>query len=276
MARDPLKVAILNVEGTNCDGELASAFRQLGTQPEIIHLKQFEGRGVEAEKRRRLADYQLLLIPGGFSAGDYVRAGAVLAARTKAVLGSEIREFLKAGHLVGGVCNGFQVLVELGLLPGHTEPGVGNPQAVLNTNDSGHFECRPTYCRWDGGVFAPLHDLPRGTVSLFPSAHGEGKLILADEPGCRLQDLEANGQILFRWVDPEGRRAGYPWNPNGSEGDVAGITNRDGSVFGLMPHPERAFNRLQYPDWTRTGLGDGRGDGQRFFERIVRYAERKG
>ncbi|MDE1819658.1 MAG: phosphoribosylformylglycinamidine synthase I [Euryarchaeota archaeon] len=270
-------IAILSIEGTNCDEELARAFRLLGAAPEIVHLKQFEGRDVAPEKRRRLYDYDALMVPGGFSAGDYVRAGAVLGARVKSVLGKDLAEFARAGHLVGGICNGFQVLVEMGLLPGRPRDLLGAPQAVLNTNDSAHFECRPTFCRWEGGNFRPLKDqMSKGTVLYIPSAHGEGKLMLSGEKGASLRELEENGQVLFRWVDPEGRIAGYPWNPNGSEGNVAGITNRDGNVFGLMPHPERSVSLLQYPDYTRRGASDGPGDGWRFLEALVRYTERGG
>jgi phosphoribosylformylglycinamidine synthase subunit PurQ / glutaminase len=273
-ARAPA-IAILAIEGTNCDQELERAFRLLGAAPEVVHLKQFEGRDVTKEERRRLSDYQALMFPGGFSAGDYVRAGAVLGARVKSALGRELTDFVRSGRLVGGICNGFQVVVEMGLLPGRPKGELGPPQAVLNTNDSAHFECRPTFCRWDGGNFPPLKgSAPPGSVYYFPSAHGEGKLMLSTEKGATLADLEANGQVLFRWVDPDGRPAGYPWNPNGSEGNLAGITNREGNVFGLMPHPERSFSVLQYPDATRRQTRDAPGDGARFLETLVRYAAR--
>ncbi len=98
----------------------------------------------------------------------------------------------------------------------------------------------------------------------------------AGPPGQKLHELEANGQVLFRWVAPDGSAATYPWNPNGSEGNVAGLTSPDGNVFGLMPHPERNFFRAQAPDWTRTGGAEGSSDGERFFEAILRYAERTG
>lgn len=274
MAEKGSRIAILSIEGTNCDEELARAFRLLGARPEIVHLKQFEGRDVSAEKRRRLHDYQALMVPGGFSAGDYVRAGAVLGARVKSVLGKDLADFVRSGNLIGGICNGFQVLVEMGLLPGRVGGAVGAPQAVLNTNDSAHFECRPTLCRWEGGNFRPMSGrFPKGTVFYIPSAHGEGKLMLAGGKGANLPELEENGQILFRWVDPDGRTGGYPWNPNGSEGNVAGLSNREGNVFGLMPHPERSISVLQYADHTRRGSLDGPGDGWKFLESLVRYTE---
>ncbi len=272
--RGELRVAILAIEGTNCDQELFEAFRSLGCQPEIVFLKQLEGERSPPSLRRRLSDFQILMLPGGFSAGDYVRAGAVLAARIQSRLGDEMADFIRSGKLVGGICNGFQVLVEMGLLPGGVEARPGPPQAALNTNDSAHFECRPTYCRWDGGNFRPFKDhLPAGTVLYIPSAHGEGKLILSGAHGADLRDLLANGQILFRWTDPDGNPAGYPWNPNGSPGDVAGLTSREGTVFGLMPHPERSFQIYHHPDWMRRPVSSDMGDGRRFFEAMVRYAE---
>jgi phosphoribosylformylglycinamidine synthase subunit PurQ / glutaminase len=271
-----LKVAIVSIEGTNCDRELAVAMRELGTDPEVVHLKQFEGRDVEPEMRRRLGDYQMLLFPGGFSGGDYVRAGAILAARTRAAIGADLEEFIRSGHLVGGICNGYQVVMELGLLPGRPGGKIGTPQAALMMNDSGHFECRPTFVEWNGGKFPPLAHEPRGARFLFPSAHAEGKLVLSDEPGARRRELEENGQVLFRWVAPNGDWAEYPWNPNGSEANIAGLTNPEGNVFGLMPHPERNFFNDQRPDWTRSVGPEGRSDGARFLESIVRYAQRHG
>jgi phosphoribosylformylglycinamidine synthase len=267
-------MALLTLEGTNCDTELRVALETLGARPEIVHLKQLEGRDVEPERRRTLADYGMVWIPGGFSAGDYVRAGAIFAARIRAAIGGQLQEFVRSGRMVAGLCNGFQVLTELGLLPGRSGGRLGPPEAALVANDSARYECRPTFVRWEGGRFPPLRDRPSGERFLFPSGHAEGRLILAGGKH-RLTELEDDGQILFRWVGPEGERARYPWNPNGSLGDVAGLTNPEGNVFGMMPHPERAFFRAQHPDWTRTNVAEGFGDGQRFLERVVRYAERQ-
>ncbi len=273
MAADGLPIAILAIEGTNCDRELAVALRALGARPEIVLLKQLARDEVAPARRRRLDDYRALFLPGGFSAGDYVRAGAILAARVRAALGPELEAFVQSGRLVAGICNGFQVAIELGLLPGRADGKLGPAGAALVANDSGRFECRPTFVAWTGGRFPPLADVPAGRRYLFPSAHGEGKLVL---PGgsSQVTELERAGQILFRWVAPDGGPAAYPWNPNGSAGDVAGLTNPDGNVFGLMPHPERSFFRAQAPDWTRGGAPDGFGDGRAFLERVVGYAER--
>ena len=274
MRRRDVRVALLSIEGTNCDEELARALDALGARAEIVHLKQLEKRDVEPSRYRELSDYSAVLIPGGFSSGDYVRAGAIFAARIRAAIGRELESFVRSGRLVGGICNGFQVLTELGLLPGRPGGRLGAPEAALITNDSGRFECRPTWVEWTGGAFAPLSGVRKGTRFLFPSAHGEGKLVLAGPPGRRLAELARSGQILFRWTTPDGSPVRYPWNPNGSVGDVAGLTNPEGNVFGLMPHPERSFDLAQAPDWTRRDPTSGPGDGYRFLEAVVAHAER--
>jgi phosphoribosylformylglycinamidine synthase subunit PurQ / glutaminase len=274
VSRARLAVALLSIEGTNNDEELRVALRTLGARPEVVLLKQFEGRDVAPRERRRLSDYQVLFVPGGWSAGDYVRAGAIFGARIRASIGPALEEFIRSGHLVGGICNGFQVLTEIGLLPGRPGGRLGPPEAALMTNDSGRFECRPTFLAWQGGIFPALRDTPKGTRFLFPSAHGEGKLVLGGDGATRRQELEERGQVLFRWVAPDGSPATYPWNPNGSEGDIAGLTNPEGNVFGLMPHPERAFFRAQAPDWTRNGSSEGYGDGHRFLDAVLSHAER--
>jgi phosphoribosylformylglycinamidine synthase len=270
------RVAVLSIDGTNCDEELVTGFRLLGADAEVVDLKQLTGSSRDPAYRRRLSDYHIVMFPGGFSAGDYVRAGAIMAARVRSSLWKDLRDFTRtSGNLVGGICNGFQVLVELGLLPGRFAGSPSTQQAILTTNASARFECRPTYVRWESGNFLPLGGMPRGRVFYFPSAHGEGRFVLSGEKGATLRELKDNGQILFRWTDPEGLAAGYPWNPNGSEDDVAGITNRDGNVFGLMPHPERAFDLHQYPDWTRRSRTDGDGDGKVFLKSLVDHASRK-
>ena len=272
VARRRPSVAVLTIEGSNCDEELLVALNASGAKAEGVHLHQLEGREVPRSERRRLDDYAAIFLPGGFSGGDYVRAGAIFAARLRASLGDELEAFARSGRLIGGICNGFQVLTEIGLLPGRPDGRLGVPEAALMTNDSGHFECRPTFVAWTGGRFAPLDGETPGRRYLFPSAHGEGKLILAGDPAERLRALEASGQLLFRWVAPDGAPATYPWNPNGSFGDVAGITNPAGNVFGLMPHPERNFFRAQSPEWPRHGGPEGRSDGAAFLEAVVRRA----
>ncbi|HTW56156.1 MAG TPA: phosphoribosylformylglycinamidine synthase I [Thermoplasmata archaeon] len=276
MVRSGPSVAILAMEGTNCDQELRVALAALGARPEIVHLKQFEGREVPKRDRRRLDDYSLLFLPGGFSGGDYVRAGAILAARTRAAIGPELEAFVRSGRTVGGICNGFQVAIELGLLPGRPGGRLGPAEAALVANDSGRFECRPTFVAWTGGRFPALRETPAGTRFLFPSGHGEGKFVLGADSAAKRAQLERSGQILFRWVAPDGGPPVYPWNPNGSEGDIAGITNPEGNVFGLMPHPERYFFRDQAPDWSRSGGPSGFGDGRTFLGAVLAHTARRG
>ena len=154
------------------------------------------------------------------------------------------------------------------------------PEAALYVNDSARFECIPTLLKHEnGGNCIFTKDLPKGRVVMFPSAHMEGKLMFpAEREQDFLKGLEANGQIVFRYVDPEGRYAGYPWSPNGSVSSLAGICNPAGNVLGLMPHPERVFHRYTHPDWTRSGADpSGDGDGKVIFQSAVRQVlSRKG
>lgn len=271
MRRDEMRACVLTVEGANCEDETVRAFQALGAQAERVHLNQLV-RDVGA-RRRRLDDYHVLVVPGGFSSGDYVRAGAIWAARMRG-LRKDLDAFVDAGKVVVGICNGFQVLVEMGLLPalgGETEV----PQAVLATNDTAHYECRPSLLRFENrGRCGPLARFRPGEVMLAPSAHTEGKFTFpAGKEEAMWEALVEADQLLFRYVDPAGGYGGYPWNPNGSFQNVAGVCNPEGNVLGLMPHPERSFSRYLHPDWTRGRPGE-EGDGRRFFESIVRYVER--
>ena len=275
MRTSQVRVCVLRIEGTNCEEETFQAFRRLGARPEKVHLKQLTGIDVSHEEKRSLSDYQILALPGGFSAGDYVRAGAIFAARMKSRLSKDLVDFVKSGKPVLGICNGFQILVETGLLPAMSGVMSEYPEAVLGTNDSGRFECRSTLLRKvNGGTCVFTSKISEDKISVIPSAHAEGKLMFPLEQSDRiLHELEENDQIVFKYVDPEGHIAGYPWCPNGSTANIAGICNRDGNVFGLMPHPERVFFRFTHPDWTRTT--DGPGDGRAVFESVLEYVTKK-
>ena len=271
MSSRGVRVCVLRIEGTNCEEETSLAFKNVGASPEKVHLKQLIHSCPE-EMRRELASYDILALPGGFSAGDYVRAGAIFAARIRSALSKEIDEFVREGRPVIGICNGFQILVELGLLPSFEGGMSAEPQAALYVNDSARFECIPTLLKHEnGGNCIFTKDLPKGKVVMFPSAHMEGKLMFpAEREQDFLERLEANGQIVFRYVDPEGRYAGYPWSPNGSISSLAGVCNPAGNVLGLMPHPERVFHRYTHPDWTRSGADpSGDGDGKVIFQSAV-------
>jgi len=275
MKASKVKVCVLRIEGTNCEEESYQAFRRMGTQPEKVHLKQLIGMDVSHEEKRSLSDYHVLVFPGGFSSGDYVRAGAIFAARMKSRLSKDLVEFVRSGKPVLGICNGFQVLVETGLLPAMSNVMTDYPEAVLGTNDSGRFECRPTVLRkFNRGSCVFTSRISGDKLSLIPSAHAEGKLMFPlDRTKKILKELEENDQIVFRYVDPDGNIAGYPWCPNGSTDNIAGICNREGNVFGLMPHPERVFFRFTHPDWTREP--DGPGDGRAVFESVLDYVSKK-
>jgi len=254
---------------------MLECFARLGARPELVHLDQFSGKDLMGVEKKELSDYHILMIPGGFSSGDYVRAGAIWAARMKAMLGDEIEDFVKEGKLVGGVCNGFQVLVEMGLLPGFGRTMTPKPQAVLMTNDSNRFECRPTYLKHVGmGKCAFTKKLGKEKVMMAPSAHAEGRFTFeAAKEKEYLKKLIDSDQLVFRYVMPDGATAKYPFNPNGALFDIAGICNPKGNVFGMMPHPERAYYRHTHPEWTRTGLDKDVGDGRIIFESAVDHIQ---
>ncbi len=278
------KICVLRIEGTNCEYETFLSFTRLGAAAEIVHLKQLIG-AVQPRDRRQLQDYAALVIPGGFSSGDYIRAGAILAARIKGALGAEIAEFIGAEKPVLGICNGFQVLVEMGLLPGFGVHGdAAMQQVALTTNDSGRFECRPTLIKHENaGSCVFTRGIKKGGILKIPSAHAEGKFFIDENRRADfLQRLEENDQIVFRYVDPAGAYAGYPWNPNGSLLNIAGICNPTGTILGLMPHPERAFYAYMDAEWPRvaqprptTAIAEGGaaayGDGQQLFASVLKY-----
>jgi phosphoribosylformylglycinamidine synthase len=270
---DGKRVCVLRIEGTNCEDETCSAFSNLGATAEKVHLKQISGK-TGPHLRRCLEEYDVLALPGGFSSGDYVRAGAIFAARMRSSVGRDLMEFVESGKPVIGICNGFQILVELGLLPAIDGVMSEEPQAALCTNESGRFECLPTLLKHENrGNCIFTSGIGNGENVMFPSAHAEGNLKFPSEREGRILDLlEENDQIVFRYVDDYGEYAGYPWNPNGSVGNIAGICNPQGNVMGLMPHPERVFHRCAHPDWTR-GTDDpaGPGDGMTVFKAALSH-----
>ncbi len=277
MKRASIRVGVVFIEGSNCEDESVAYFRLLGARAEKVHLKQLTG-DAPAELRRDLDDYDILMIPGGFAAGDYVRAGTIFAARMRSRLSKELVDFVKAGKPIFGVCNGFQVLVEAGLLPALGGVMTEEPEAVLATNDSSHYECRPSLLKLENdGTCVFTRGLKRGQVVTFISSHAEGKLLLPrDRERKILKELIDNDQVVFRFVDDHGRYAGYPWNPSGTTYNIAALCNREGNVFGVQPHPERCFFRHLHPDWTRQDGGDPvYGDGKTIFESALQYVEKR-
>jgi phosphoribosylformylglycinamidine synthase subunit PurQ / glutaminase len=253
-----VRVLILRTAGTNCDEETAFAFRLAGAETVKIHINEIRANPA------RLHEFSIMAIPGGFSYGDDLGAGTILANEMVTLLRPHLEEFIEQGKLVIGICNGFQVLVKSGLLPALT---MWQQQATLTINDSNKFEDRWTYLKAPRSRCALLEE---GEFIYLPVAHAEGKFVPAN-PDV-LNALRENGQIVLRYTDQAGERAMYPWNPNGSVDDVAAVCDPTGRILGMMPHPERHCLPIQHPRWTREGLKE-RGDGLRVFERAVRQAE---
>jgi len=250
---------VLRAAGTNCDRETEYALQQAGFAAERVHVFRL------MENPAALKDWQFLVIPGGFSYGDDVAAGKILANQMLYRLADALNEFVADGRLVLGICNGFQVMLKSGLLPwGRVEPQRAHADATLGWNDSGRFEDRWVHLRADSDkcVF-----LPKGEVVALPIAHGEGKFIPRDD-GV-LSRLREGDQVAVRYVDAAGKPGGYPINPNGSVDDVAGLCDPSGRAMGLMPHPERFVHPTHHPQWTRRR--PDRADGMLFFERARAY-----
>lgn len=254
----PPRVLVLRAAGTNCDEETEYAWTLAGARPERVHVNRL------LERPETLLDYHVLTIPGGFSYGDDVASGKILANQLRLHLLPMIVRLVDRGGLVLGICNGFQVLVKAGLLPG---PGL--PAATLTSNASGRFEARWVTLQAEE---SPCVLLRRGERYALPVAHGEGRFVVADSVGPKtaLSALKTAGAVALRYVAADGGTAGYPDNPNGSEGDIAGLVDSTGRVFGLMPHPERCIVTTHRPDWTRDASAGG--DGLRMFRRAVEFA----
>lgn len=247
------RVLVLRAAGINCDEETAFAWRQAGAVADLLHVNRL------VERPRLLADYQVLTIPGGFSYGDDIASGKILSNQLVHHLGEVLREFVARGGAILGICNGFQVLVRMGLLPG-TDCGV---PCTLTLNDSGRYEDRWVTVR----VASPecIFLDPDETFE-FPVAHGEGKVLPAGgEPS--IARLVAEDRIALKYVNPDGTAPEFPANPNGSIGNVAGLTDTTGRILGLMPHPER--NLFPAPARCSTRDFNAETAGARFFRRAV-------
>jgi phosphoribosylformylglycinamidine synthase len=256
----PARVLILHANGTNRDHEAAMACEMASAVPEIVHVNQL------LSGERHLLDYHMLVVPGGFSYGDELGAGKLGALDLRERFGEDMRRFVDDGRPVLGICNGFQTLVKTGLLPGAEYDVAGHRAVTLTFNESAHFECRWVYlqanpnstCLFTEGLEEMIH---------CPVAHGEGRLAMADQ--ATLNRLSADGLVALSYVDYDGSSASYPANPNGSMMNIAGICNRAGNVFGLMPHPENHIFWWQHPRWRR---GESGMDGLRLFKNGIKYA----
>jgi len=269
MKKEDIRVLIMRAPGTNCDLETVRAFRDLGVQVDLRHTQ-------DVFKTKNLPEYNILVFPGGFSYGDYVRSGAIWAKECEYRIGPELERFVDEGRPVVGICNGFQQLVELGFLPAFEGKSL-YPQAALANSTHG-YQNRWIRMRYVGhGNCGMMGYLDRDQVISCPVAHGEGRFVLPKEGEKEmLASLYDRDMLVWRYVKADGNYAegSWPENPNGAFHDIAGICNPEGNVLGLMPHPERAYFGWLMPEWTRTGLTHY-GSGRPFYESIVRYTETK-
>jgi phosphoribosylformylglycinamidine synthase len=251
-----VKVLVIRAPGTNRDGEAVFAFEKAGAEVTLSHVNQL----IRGECN--LFDYQIFVIPGGFSYGDDIASGRVLANELKLKFGQDMPKFIDDGRLVLGICNGFQVLVKSGFLPWVKQGET--PRVTLTNNDSGKFECRWVYLgvnKKSPCVFT------KGMESMYvPVAHGEGKF------AGDLRVISEKNIAVFYTDERGDRKAPYPFNPNGSVQNIAGICDDSGRVFGLMPHPEDHVLGTQHPQWTRLGAKKD-GDGLPVFQNAVKWAK---
>jgi len=253
------KVCVLRSAGTNCDQETAAAFLLAGAQPELLHINRL------ASAEKTLNDFHILALPGGFSYGDDIASGKIFANELRFKLADALNKFISDGKLIIGICNGFQILVKSGLLPGR---GL-QQEASLIINDSAKFESRWVYLKSAGSNCAWTKGIKK--IIYLPVAHGEGKFVTADKNV--LIRLKRNKQIVFQYCDTAGNLSGYPDNPNGSTENIAGICDETGRIFGLMPHPERHVYAAQHPRKDEVESG-GVKDGLQIFKNGVDFIKK--
>ena len=250
------RALIAHASGTNRDHDVALALELACAAPEIVHINTMSDGGKD------LLDYQMLVLPGGFSYGDDLGAGKLWAVALRHRLGDDLEDFVDQGRPVIGICNGFQALVKSGLLP--ALDGSAKQQATLTRNTSGRFECRWVDLEpnpysssvWLQGLTDPVH---------CPVAHGEGRFVA---PADTLEFLEQQGLVALRYRVPRDGDP-YPANPNGSVNHIAGITNPAGNILGLMPHLEDHIVPRQHPNRHR---GESAGSGLPLFRNGVEHA----
>ena len=261
--RSRVRVLILTGLGFNCEAETEAGFRMAGADPRRVHLLD-----VLRDDGPRLADFHVLVFIGGFAFGDHLGAGFVFANKIRWRLYDQLLEFIEGGGLALGVCNGFQTMVRLGLLPG-LDGDYRTPRATLGPNERLGYRNA-----WVRLAFDPASPCvwTRGIESMeLPARHGEGRF-LAESPAL-LDRLEANGQVAARYLDPSGRPTEeWPHNPNGSPRAVAGVCDPSGRLFGLMPHPDAYLYPFNHPRWSREkdpAARENEGDGVAIFRNGV-------
>lgn len=254
-----VKALILRSPGANCDRDAAFAFEQAGAKSTLLHVNQL------LERPALLSDYQILCIPGGFSYGDDISAGRILANQIRHHLIETLQEFKAAGKLLIGICNGFQILIKSGvLLPDRAD----EPIATLTANKSGKFEDRWINLAVEGNQCVWLQGIEQ---MYLPVAHGEGNFMARDE--ATLDALQSAGQLCLRYSTEAvaTQAVPYPLNPNGAQRNIAGVCDATGRVLGLMPHPERHIDFTHHPRWTRREQQPEQGDGLKVFQNAVGY-----
>ena len=257
-----INAIVLRAAGINCDMETQYALELAGASAQRIHINRV------IEDKQLLDGFEILVIPGGFSYGDDVAAGKILANQIVHHLSEALRKFIDDGKLILGICNGFQVLVKTGILPGN-ESCKRQENITITNNDSGRFEDRWVYLapQTKKCVF-----IEQDRQIYLPIAHGEGKVVTKDT--ATLDKLKSDGHIAFKYVDENGSEGPFPINPNGSMASIAGLTDTTGRVLGLMPHPERFVRPTQHPRWCR--LKDKvDADGMTIFNNAVKYVREK-
>ncbi len=258
--KNKVKALVVRAAGTNCNSETALAFELAGAAAEQAHINEL------ISGSKKLNDYHIFAVPGGFSYGDDLGSGKIFANQLAIKLGQQLQGFVESKKLVIGICNGFQVLIKLGLLP--ALEGMFAQEATLTNNDSGKFEDRWAYMKAENdSIFT------KGIKKLYlPVNHGEGKFGGSHNV---IEQLQKQKLVKLKYTDDRGsEKAPYPYNPNGSQQNIAAITNKQGNVFGMMPHPEKFVTKHTHPRWTREKLPD-EGDGLRIFRNMVEYAEKE-
>ena len=255
------RVLILRAPGTNCDVETGYAFERVGAKVTAIHVN---GLTEDPQAGR---DFQILCFPGGFSYGDDIAAGRILAQRLQTHLRDLIEEFRSSDKLILGICNGFQIMMRLGVFfPGQE----ALPPATLTLNRQARFEDRWVHLATDKNNCVFLRDIQQ---MYLPMAHAEGRFVIRDQQSK--QSLVSQSQLGLRYSEAAGSVVDstlpFPVNPNGADMNVAGISDPTGRIFGLMPHPERHIEAIQHPFWTRRTEQPQHGDGLAIFSNAVSY-----